>query len=216
MVGEVEKPRTTTPKVQTEKEQPNTARKTGQSGNPSRHPTGCFPLLKGSLRKQGYDKQTISLITDAWRTTTKKSYTTYLNKWNTFCLERAINPLSPTLPQACRFLRLLSNKGLGYGAVNTARCALSTLLPDFDNKSFGNHPYVCWLVKGSYQRNPPKPRYAPFWDVNKVFELFKRWGPNKDLTLKELTLKLTMLLLLVSSQTIVNLTVDGLESEEAK
>ena len=127
--------------------------------------------------------------------------------------------LKPELPQVCRFLRMLSARGLGYGALNTARCALSTILPAFDGHTFGNHPYVCWILKGSYERNPPKPRYAHFWDVNKVFETIKGWGNTSLLTLKKLSLKLNMLLLLVSSQrgqTIKNLSIEGMIVENDK
>ena len=137
----------------------------------------------------------------------------------TFCLLKGIDPVKPTLPQACRFLRMLSNKGLGYGGLNTVRCALSTILLSFEGHSFGTHQLVCWLIKGGYQRNPPKLRYAQFWDVNIVFEKIKEWGPNKDLTLKKLSIKIAMLLLLVSSQrgqTIINLSTEGMIIEEDK
>ena len=97
-----------------------------------------------------------------------------------------------------------------------ARCALSTILPQFDNYLFGKHPCVCWLVKGGYQSNPPQSRYSQFWDVNKVFDMLKCWGPNADLSLKRLSLKLVLLLLVLAQRgpTIVNLTTSGMLEEE--
>ena len=150
---------------------------------------------------------------ESWRPSTKKLYTTYLNKWATFCVERDISLRNPTLPQACKFLRMLSDSGSSYSSVNSARCALSTILPRFDGLSFGENVIVCRLLKGVYERNPPKPRYAQFWDVNKVFLLFKSWDTNSKLSLKMLSMKLAVLLLMVTSQrgqTIVNLTLDDL------
>ena len=182
-------------------------------------PTGGFPILAQSLKRQGFDNSTVALLMDAWRPSTKKVYSTYLRKWSSFCIQRNINVVKPTLPQACRFLRLLSDSGLGYGALNTARCALSTILPSFEGHTFGTHPYLCWLLKGAYERNPPQPRYSQFWDVNKVFQLLKEWGPSSKLTLKQLSLKLALLLLLVSSQrgqTIKNLSLEGMVMEENK
>ena len=151
---------------------------------------------------------------DAWRPSTKKVYTTYLNKWAVFCLERDIKNTEPLLPQACRFLRILSDSGLGFGALNTARCALSAILPKYDGFTFGTHPLVCKLVKGGYERRPPQPRYEKFWDINLVFKMFKEWGPTSCLDLKKLSFKLAMLLLLVSSQrgqTILALNTEGME-----
>ena len=150
---------------------------------------------------------------DAWRPSTKKLYSTYLNKWALHCLQRAIAPLKPTLPQACRFLRTLSDEGLGYAGLNSARSALATILPAYEGHSFGTHPLICWLVKWGYERCPPKPRYTQFWDVNLVFNLLKSWGPTKSLKLKELSFKLVLLLLLISSQrgqTVVNLSIDDM------
>ena len=153
----------------------------------------------------------------AWRPGTKKVYTTYLRKWAVFCLEHKVSLLQPKLPEVCRFLGGLAKRGLGYGAINAARSALATILPSVEGFPLGKHPVVCLLVKGVYEKNPPAPRYQQFWDVSKVFRLLKSWGKNKDLTFKLLTLKLAILLLLVSSQrgqSIVALNVEGMVLEK--
>ena len=153
----------------------------------------------------------------SWRDSTKKLYGTYINKWCTFCCERNVNVLGPSLPQICRFLRMLSDDGFSYAAINAARCALSAILPAMEGQSVGNNPIVCRLLKGCYEKNPPNPRYEDIWDVNLVFKILKDWGPTKDLDLKRLSWKLVMLLLLVSSQrgqTIVNLSTEGMILDE--
>ena len=208
MVGETDKSQSKKTTVSTRKEQSSASGTSKQRGVHKQMPIGGLPLFGKSLLRQGYDLKTIELIMNAWRPSTKKIYSTYLNKWALFCVQRNIDIFLPSLPQACQFLRLLADEGAGYSAVNTARSALSTILPSFDKESFGKQPLVCWLVKGVYEKCPPKPRYAEFWDINKVFTLFKSWGHNNKLSLKCLTMKLSMLLLLVTSQrgqTIINL-----------
>ena len=217
LVGSTDLTEPSVDRIQTEEEQPVCGRVPRQSSFAKQMPLGGLPVFGKALLTKGFDKATVKLIMDAWRPSTKKLYSTYIRKWVTFCTEREIEVLRPSLPQACRFLRILSTSGLGYAALNSARCALSTILPDFGGYSFGKHPLVCWLVKGGYERNPPKPRYSHFWDVNLVFELLKRWGRNDLLSLKKLSFKLAILLLLVSSQrgqTIVNLSVDDMTLEE--
>ena len=165
----------------------------------------------------GFDKETVLLVLDAWRPSTKKVYGNYLKKWALFCVENRVSLLKPSLQQACRFLRGLSDKGLGYGALNAARSALATILPAYEGVGFGKHKIVCWLVKGAYERNPPAPKYTAFWDVQKVFEMFRGWGRTSLLSLKMLTLKLCMLLMLVTAQrgqTIIALSVKDLEISE--
>ena len=180
-------------------------------------PIGGIPFVGKKLLKLGYDIETVKLILDAWRPSTKKLYAMYLKKWALYCVEFKVKLLNPTLPQACKFLRRLADKGSGYGAINAARCALSTILPYIDGQSFGKHPIVCNLVKGTYERNPPKPKYSKFWDVNKVFKQLMAWGKNSKLTLKMLSFKLVVLLLLVTSQrgqTILALSVDSMDMDE--
>ena len=122
--------------------------------------------------------------------------------------------MEPSIAQVCRFLRSLAEEGLGFGAVNTARCALSVILPRINGQTVGKHQLVHWLLRSVYATNPPKPKYSRFWDVNKVFETLKDWPGNKNLGLRDLTFKVVILLLLVTGhrgQTIVALSLEGLE-----
>ena len=122
--------------------------------------------------------------------------------------------MKPTLAQVVTFLRLLEDQGLGYGAINTARCALSVVLPRIDGETVGKHHVISWFVRSVYERNPPKPRYDRFWDVTLVFNLIKSWPKNVYLSHKNLSFKLIILLLLVTGhrgQTIVALSIKNLE-----
>ena len=61
--------------------------------------------------------------------------------------------------------------------------------------------------------------YDRFWDVSLVFNLFRSWPNNRDLSLKLLSYKVAILLLLVTGhrgQTVVALLVDGLKIERAE
>ena len=62
----------------------------------------------------------------------------------------------------------------------------------------GKHPRVCALLGGIANERPPKPRYFETWDVSIVLKMLKAWGQNEVLDLKQLSLKLTMLLALTS------------------
>jgi hypothetical protein len=56
------------------------------------------------------------------------------------------------------------------------------------------------LLKGVFETKPALPRYTCIWDVEIVLKYLKNLGPNTELTLKLLTLKLVMLLGLLSGQ----------------
>ena len=197
-----------------EKRQPQPPGAVGGKGRRINNPLGGIPFLRKRLSPYGLDKATTEfIVSSAWRESTVKLYSTYLKKWGVFCLTRSVKPLEPSLAQVCRFLRILAQEGLGYGAVNTARCALSVILPKVDGQTVGKHQLIHWLLRSVYALNPPRARYNRFWDVELVFRMLKNWPGNKLLSLKDLTLKLTILLLLVTGhrgQMIVALSLEGL------
>ena len=94
---------------------------------------------------------------------------------------------------------------LSYTSLNTARSALSCILVLDTGTPFGQHPAVKRLMTGFFNMHPPKPRYAHTWDVKIVLNLLKSWNPVSKIDLKTLTLKLSMLLALVSGQRVQTL-----------
>ena len=98
------------------------------------------------------------------------------------------------------FLTELFEDNCGYSALNTARSALSTFIVLPGNISVGNHPLVTRFMKGVYQSRPTFPKYTEIWDVNVVLSYLKTLSPVAKLSLKDLTYKVTMMLMLLSGQ----------------
>lgn len=135
----------------------------------------------------------------SWRAGTSKQYRTFLERWQTYCSNRKINYLQPGINDAIEFLVSLYDSGLGYSSLNTARSALSLIL-NFDGIKFGEHPLVTRFMKGIFELKPSFPKYTEIWDVNIVLEHLKSFGMPEALTLKNLTLKVNMLLCLLTGQ----------------
>ena len=135
----------------------------------------------------------------SWKSGTKKQYNTHINRWFCYCSKRKISPISPTLETVVEFLTELFNKGLGYETLNTARAALSALGINFEGFRIGNHPLIIRYMKGVFAARPSQPRYSEIWDVNKVLVYLKKLSPVKRLSLKDLTLKLVMLMALIQA-----------------
>ena len=104
--------------------------------------------------------------------------------------------------------------GLGYDSLNTARSALSSLGLQFEGFKVGSHPLIIRYMKGIFTLRPTKPRYTLIWDVNKVLSFLRQLSPVKHLSLKDLTLKVTMLMALTQAarvQTLNFLTVNNVK-----
>ena len=93
----------------------------------------------------------------------------------------------------------LFNTGVGYSAINTAKSALSALIVLSDSRSPGQHSLVTRYMKGVFESRPSLPRYGTTWDVS----LALNWLITMDyktINLKQLTLKVTLLLSLLTGQ----------------
>ena len=105
----------------------------------------------------------------------------------------------PTVGQVLHFLYALFQDGLGYSAINTARSALSAWI-DLEGVPAGQHCLVKRFVRAAFQQRPALPKNTVVWDVDLVLDYLKTLSPVKFISIKLLTHKLTMLLLLLSGQ----------------
>lgn len=104
------------------------------------------------------------------------------------------------------FLSDLFNKeNLSYSSINSARSALASYLILNDKFTIGDHPLISRLLKGIFNLRPPMPRYQETWDVKVVFRYLRTLSPASRLTLKQITLKLSMILALTSAQRVQSL-----------
>jgi hypothetical protein len=166
-------------------------------------------VIRELLQKSGISNDIVDVIMSSWRPSTHKQYTTYINHWIHFCGQQA-NPLHPSVKRVLDFLQSLFTKGLSYSALNTARSAISNLdakaLVDDGVKPVGQHPSVCRYLRGIFNQVKPVPRYSSIWPVDTALHYLKGLFSLEQLSLKDLTLKLVMLIVLTTGQRCQTLT----------
>ena len=112
------------------------------------------------------------------------------------------------------FLTYLYETGKEYTTVNVARSALSALGIIVDGVTVGSHPTIVRLLKGIFNKKPPRIKHHSIWDADIVLKHLKTKSPLVSLSLKELTLKLSMLIALTKAarpQTIHSLTIKNMK-----
>ena len=140
-------------------------------------------------------------IIQGWRGGTRKQYASYLKRWELYCGERKIDPFSASVIQSVNFLSELYQKHqLSYSALNTARSALSPIIVPSWGGTFGSHPLVTRFLRGVFNTRPSLPRYQEIWDISIVFTFLRSLHPPEKLTLKDLTMKTTILVASLSGQ----------------
>ena len=133
----------------------------------------------------------------------KTIYQPYIRNWIQHCQQRSVDPTIATVGQALEFLLGLFQKGLGYSALNTARCVLSCIIQTRNMVSFGSQPLVVRFLTAlgfPNQLRPSLPRYVEIWNVQVVLNILADLHPPSKLSLWKLTLELAMLVSLVCGQ----------------
>ena len=92
------------------------------------------------------------------------------------------------------FLSCQFKQGYQYSTINTYRSALLATIPHTD----GQHPLVCKLLQGIFNKRPPMPQYQTIWDVGVVIQYLKQLSPTEDQPLLTLSQKLVTLLALAT------------------
>ena len=159
-------------------------------------PVNRMAHLRKSYTSRGFSHQASDLMLASWRSKTNINYGSSFAKWAFWCQQRGRDPLSGPIEDIVNFLASLFSEGYQYQSMNTYRSAISSTHERVDGVNVGCHPAVTRLLKGVFNSRPPQPRYASFWDVGLVVQYLRKIGPNGELTLKQLTLKTTMLLAL--------------------
>ena len=129
----------------------------------------------------------------------------FWRKWLTFCVINSIPQENPSLSHVSDFLVELFNKGASYSAINSARCALSNALPYVDGIPVGKNPIICRILKGMYNNRPQRTRYCSTWDVDIVLHYLRELSPLISLSLRQLTNKFVVLLMLITCQRVQTL-----------
>jgi len=158
--------------------------------------------------------ETTKMILDAsLRPTTKAKYRTSWEKFCQFCsLHLNRDTKLVTIDNILDYFSLLYLEKKSFSVINTAKLAISHNLHFSPYKHLSEHPQVNAFFKGLFNLCPPKQKMTFVWDVNIVFDHFRKLHQTTEsLTDKQLSQKLCLLLLILGGQrvnTIHNFTVD--------
>lgn len=160
--------------------------------------------FRSAIRQHGLSEEVSQFLFKSWRPGTQTQYDIYIKRWYNFCSQRDVSPFLPDLNAVLCFLLELFNgsplyKPLGYSAINTARSALSTFVT-IERQPIGQHPVVCRFLKAVFNERPALPRYTMIWDTDILLRYLRSLSPVRKITLKLLTQKLAVLLLLLAGQ----------------
>ena len=116
--------------------------------------SNALSYIRKSFKSRKLSEKSVDIIMSSWRQSTKKQYSTYINRWISFCNERKIDTFQTPIEYFVEFLIELYKSGLSYGTLNSARSALSNLCNKQDGYSVGSHPLVIRFMTGGFNLRP--------------------------------------------------------------
>ena len=188
----------------TASDEQSSARTQGRRSSADKHGVTDASSMEGvrrNVRCEGLSGAAKALLQGKLAPGTESTYASPWNNWCGWCDLRGLDPVSAPVAAITNWLAEYQGSH-GYSAMNTARSAISAYhdrVSDGQNLiPVGQHDLVKDLLDCVKAKDPPKARYTETWDVNKVLDFISELGPNANLSIKQLTYKLAMLVNLVS------------------
>lgn len=155
--------------------------------------------FRKQLISEGISKQASEIIAASRRGSTLSHYESGWRKWNSWCIERKIDPVRCPITDIIEFLSVMFKKGFLYNTVAGYRSAISAFHIPINGQKIGEHPRVSSLLSGMFNLRPPVPKHDFIWDVGIVISYIKSLEENSELKLPILSKKLAILLALTSA-----------------
>ena len=154
--------------------------------------TLCEPPAKQKTpvnSNQG-NNTTENFLEASLRLSTHCKYNNYIKQWTSY--SKIIGHI-----EGSHVLDLLSgmfDKGHAYSTINSAKCAIATIVHIPPYNSLNKHTLINKYTTGVFNLRPPKPKLSFVWDVDILFRYFEQQDDNNSLSDKPLTQKLLILL----------------------
>jgi len=143
---------------------------------------------------------TARILEASLRVSTRTKYKYAWNGFTKHCIESNVHYNNASIDFILDYFSKLYNEGKSFSVVNNAKLAISHYLRFPPYRYLSEHPKVNKYFIGLHNLRPPIPKMTFVWDVSIVFRYFLTLKDNKELSQKEISQKLCLLLLLIGAQ----------------
>ena len=182
---------------------PITEGRTNSSPRPSVSRPSCLEVVHGRLHSEGLSRRAIDFAANARRGSTIKTYDSRLEKYYAWARSNTINPLEASVDQLGSFFISLFDEGKQISTIRNYRSAIASIHQGFpDGSSLGSNESIRQILRGMFNRRPPRRRLAPSWSINDVLQSLTRppYEPIHNAPLDALTRKTLFLIAAASAR----------------
>ena len=92
---------------------------------------------------------------------------------------------------------LLFSEILEHRTINGYRSAISAYHEKGERVTIGQHPQICQLLLGVFNKRPAQPKYTVIWDIFREIDYIGTLCSSEHLSPKTINLKLTTFLVIL-------------------
>ena len=166
-------------------------------------PPNSVEIVHERFQKEGVSRRAADVAVLARRHTTSKTYNSRLALFAEWAASRSVDPLEASLDDICNFFLHLFDNGRQVSTIKNYRSAIAAVHKGFeDGSSISNNQTVSSLLRGMFNKRPPKRRLAPSWSINDVLETLAKtpYEPLHRAPLDVLTAKTVFLVAAASAR----------------
>ena len=167
-------------------------------------------IICQAFMKDGVNQPAAEIMVASLADATLKQYESSLHQWQVFTGRNNIDFLNSERNSVLEFLMERFNAGASYGKLNFHRSAISLI----SSQRLGGDKAITRFLKGVFRLKPARPKYTYTWDTSIVLDYLEKLYPVEELSLKDLTRKIAMLMALSSAhrgQTLTNIKIGNID-----
>ena len=182
---------------------PNTSRRENLASTSTTPPSIGLETVTQRFISEGLSQEAALIASGSRRPSTVSTYDSRLVRFREWSIQKNINPLEAPVESIADFFVSLFNEGKQVSTIRNYRSAIASIHKGFaDGSSISSNSTLTHLLKGMFNKRPPRKCLAPSWSINDVLTTLSLppYEPMHNTTLELLTHKTLFLIAAASAR----------------
>ena len=165
--------------------------------------TSGLEVITRRFVEEGLSQQAAEVAAGSRRRSTLSTYDSRLARFRDWAADKNVDPLEASVEVLADFFLSLFNEGKQVSTIRNYRSAIALVHRGFpDGSTIGSNTTLSHLLRGMFNRRPPRRRLSPSWSINDVLTSLSRspFEPMHSSTLEHLTYKTLFLVAAASAR----------------
>lgn len=148
---------------------PHSGERENLASTSSEPPSNSLETLTRRFIDQGLSQEAATIASGSRRRSTLSTYDSRLIKFREWASSQNLDPMEAPVEAIADFFVLLFNEGKQISTIRNYRSAIASIHKGFpDGSSLGSNESLLHLLRGMFNKRPPRKRLPPSWSINDV------------------------------------------------